>query len=537
MTMRPPRALVVCCPDWPVLAAGSPPGQPTAVVHANRVVAASPVARDDGVVPGQRRREAQGRCPGLVVVAHDPARDARAFEPVLQAVATLTPLVELTEPGTCTFATRGPSRYHGGDDALAVRAGALVAEALGLQAVESFGAGAFGIGAGTFGIGVADGRFAAALAARSAAGLGSPVVVAPGKSAEFLAPFPVSVLDDVALADLLPRLGLHTLGALAALPANDVVARFGPPGRVAHRRASGYDDRPVDARPPPPDLAVHLELDPPVTDLGPVAFAGKHLADELHSRLSAQGLACTRLMVVAETEHGERHERLWRHEHAFTAAALTERVRWQLDGWACAHSAPTGGIVLLRLIPDEVVPDAGRQLAFWGGRTQADERAGRAAARLMGLLGPEAVTVPEWRGGRDPGAVVAAVPVAAVDLAEREARVAPPPHGGPWPGSVPAPSPASVLVAPLPAEVVDAAGASVVVDSRCLVSEAPARLAVAGAPGRAVVAWAVPWPADERWWDPAGHRRRARFQLLTDDGAAHLAVLEAGRWWVEAAYD
>ncbi len=527
MTTRPPRALVVCCPDWPVLAACAPLGPPTAVVHANRVVAASPSARDDGVAPGQRRREAQGRCPGLVVVAHDPARDARAFEPVLQAVATLTPLVELTEPGVCTFATRGPSRYHGGDEALAARAGALVTEALGPERAV----------VGSFGIGVADGRFAAALAARSAAARDGPVVVAPGESAAFLAPFPVATLDDDPLADLLSRLGIRTLGALAALPSTDVVARFGPPGRLAHRRASGHDDRPVDARPPPPDLAVHLELDPPVTDLGPVAFAGKHLADELYGRLAARGLACTRLMVVAETEHGERHERLWRHEHAFTAAALTERVRWQLEGWASGSAAPTGGIVLLRLVPDEVVPDAGRQLAFWGGRTQADERAARAAARLMGLLGPEAVTVAEWRGGRDPATVVAAVPVAAVDLAEREARVAPPPQGGPWPGSVPAPSPASVLVAPLPAEVVDAAGVSVTVDGRCLVSAAPARLAVAGAPGRRVVAWAGPWPADERWWDPAGHRRRARFQLLTDDGAAHLAVLEAGRWWVEAAYD
>jgi protein ImuB len=324
-----------------------------------------------------------------------------------------------------------------------------------------------------------------------------------------------------------------------------MVARFGPAGRRAHRRASGLDDRPVDARPPPPDLAVHLELDPPVTDLGPVAFAGKHLADELHERLTARGLACTRLAVVAETDHGERHERLWRHEHAFTAAAITERVRWQLEGWGAGRDggwaggscAPTGGIVLLRLVPAEVVPDSGRQLAFWGGRTQADERAGRAAARLTGLLGPEAVTVPEWRGGRDPAAAVVPVPVAAVDLAERALRVAPVAGSGPWPGSVPAPSPASVLADPLPAEVIDAAGVTVAVDGRSLVSAAPARLAVAGGPGRAVVAWAGPWPADERWWDPAGHRRRARFQLVTDDGVAHLAVLEGGRWWVEAAYD
>jgi protein ImuB len=155
----------------------------------------------------------------------------------------------------------------------------------------------------------------------------------------------------------------------------------------------------------------------------------------------------------------------------------------------------------------------------------------------MGLLGPDAVTVPEWRGGRDPAAAVVTVRAATVDMNERERRVTPPPGTGPWPGRLPAPSPASVLAAPLPADVVDATGQVVSVNGRNLVSAPPARLAVAGGPGRAVVAWAGPWPADERWWDPVSHRRRARFQLVTDDGAAHLTVLEAGRWWVEAAYE
>jgi protein ImuB len=49
--------------------------------------------------------------------------------------------------------------------------------------------------------------------------------------------------------------------------------------------------------------------------------------------------------------------------------------------------------------------------------------------------------------------------------------------------------------------------------------------------------WAGPWPADERWWDPAAARRRARLQVLLDDGTAHLLVLEHGRWHLEATYD
>ena len=53
----------------------------------------------------------------------------------------------------------------------------------------------------------------------------------------------------------------------------------------------------------------------------------------------------------------------------------------------------------------------------------------------------------------------------------------------------------------------------------------------------AITAWAGPWPVTERWWDPAHARRQARFQLVTDDGSAWLAVVQDGRWLIEASYD
>ena len=83
------------CPDWPVLAAALVDGvdahRPVAVLHANRVVVCSPAARAEGVRRGLRKREAQARCPHLVVVEHDPGRDARAFEPVVAAVEARVP--------------------------------------------------------------------------------------------------------------------------------------------------------------------------------------------------------------------------------------------------------------------------------------------------------------------------------------------------------------------------------------------------------------------------------------------------------------
>jgi protein ImuB len=550
-----PRMLVVWCPDWPVLAAGAAPDSPAATVHANRVVACSPAARAEGVRPGLRRREAQGRCPGLELLVHDPARDARAFEPVLVAVERLTPWVEVLRPGECAFPARGAARHYGGEPALAVAVTSAVHAAIGRR--------------GGCRVGIADGTFAAGLAARRQA------VVPPGGSPGFLAPHPVATLDRPDLADLLVRLGLGTLGDLAALPRADLATRFGPEGVRAHRLASGLDERPAAARRPPPDLRVATELDPPADRVDIATFTAKVLADELAARLERLGLACTRLRVQAETDHGETLSRIWRLDtptprslgpdpsgstgappwkgsptdrgtpsgfpgprgsdpSGRLAAVMAERVRWQLDGWLTGRTDhPPGALTRLVLVPDEVVPDRGRQLGFWGQETEAGRRAARAMARIQGLLGPEAVHTARLRGGRDPADRVMFTPASDVPVPDPAAG----PMAVPWPGRVPAPAPAIVHPQPLPAEVVDAAGAGVVVDGRGLLGAPPSRLRVRGGPWSAITAWAGPWLVDERWWDPAAHRRLVRLQVTVDEGAAYLLRLTRGRWWVEATYD
>ena len=525
------RTTVVWCPDWPVVAAGVRPEVPGAVLHGNRVVSATSAARTEGVTRGQRRREAQSRCPDLLVVDHDPDRDARAFEPVVAAVERFTPLIEVLRPGVCAFATRGPSRYHGGDAALMGLVASAVADILD--------------GRGQTRVGTADGPFAAGIAARRPRP--DERLVPPGTSRAFLAPLPVSLLDRPELVDVLERLGVRTLGRFAGLPYADVLARFGPDGGAAHRLASGLDERPPDARPVPPSFEVAAELDPPVERVDQAAFVAKSLADELHNRLDGMGLACSRLCIRAETEHGEVLERRWRHEGALSVGAIADRVRWQLDGWlnGSAASRPSGGLSRLALVPDEVRVAAGRQLGFWGGQSAEGERAARALARVQGMLGPAAVKVPEWRGGRDPAAQIALVPAATVDLDGPRPATDPSWVEAPWPGQLPSPSPSTVLAsAPVAARVVDAEGRDIGVSGRGVPTAPPHRVAVGRPDARdreprwnEVVAWAGPWPVDERWWDPAAHRRRARFQVVTADGTARLLVLEAGRWSVEAVYD
>ncbi|MDG4832171.1 DNA polymerase Y family protein [Solwaraspora sp. WMMD1047] len=540
------RTLLLWCPDWPVIAAeivaGVPADEPVVVLRANRVIACSPAARAEGIRLGLRRREAQSRCPTLTTVDHDPGRDARAFEPVVAAVEEVVAGVEVVRPGACALAARGPARYFGGEESAAERIVEHVAQSC---AVESQ-------------IGIADGVFAAGLAARTGR------IVPPGGTAGFLADQPVEALGRPALTDLLRRLGVRTLAEFAALPAGDVLARFGFDGALAHRLAAGYDHRPLAVRSPPPDLAVADTFDEPLERVDTAAFAARSLAERLHARLAGYGLACTRLGIEAVTEHGQELHRVWRHDGLLTAAAIADRVRWQLDGWlsgtnrrggtagpavlggaglavggggAGALRRPTAGIVRLRLIPAGVLAQAGLQPGLWGETGEERERAHRALSRVQGILGPEAVVTAVLGGGRSPLDQTRLVPWG-------DERVPSRPAEPPWPGRLPGPAPAMVLAAPVPVTVYDTDGAPVGVTARLAVSAAPARLVVnTGQPDRSdarggeIVGWAGPWPIDERWWAPGEARRRARFQVCLADGTALLLSLSNGAWAIEAIYD
>jgi len=265
------------------------------------------------------------------VLERDDSREARRFEAVVAALQDVTPWLETWHPGSCSFGVKGPVRLSGGEANLVRRAARLASAAL--DDLVGSPAGHPGCG-----IGVADGRFAAGLAAgmADASGVdgGGAVVVPPGGVPAFLAPLSISVLERPALVDVLVRLGLDTLGAFAALPAADVVARFGAEGRDAHRLASGIDGRPPDPGPVPPDLAVSVAFDPPVERVDQAAFAARTLAEVLHGRLSDSGLACTLVLVEAETEHGERLARRWRDEGVLGPGALGSRPRRSTgSGW------------------------------------------------------------------------------------------------------------------------------------------------------------------------------------------------------------
>jgi protein ImuB len=531
----PVRVLALWSPDWPVTAAARAahltPDRPAAVVVANRVLACSAVARAAGVRRGLRRREAQARCPELVVLARDADRDARMFEPVVEAVEELAPGVEVIRPGLLALPVQGPAGYFGGELAAAER---LVDQVAGRAGVECQA-------------GIAEGLFAAVLAARRG------VAVAPGDAPAFLAPLEVEELDREPEVDrselvgLLRRLGLRSLGAFGALAASDVASRFGADAVLAHRLARGLDPRPPVRRWPPAELAVELELDPPVDRVDAAAFAARTLAQRLHGVLAAHGLSCTRLGVGARTTSGEELHRVWRCAEPLTPSGTADRVRWQLDSWLVRGGR--GAVDRLQLVPEETVGAGALQLGLWGDVGEADERAGRALVRVQALLGPEAVVTAVLTGGREPAERVRLVPWG--DDRDEAASRAPAASGGeagrasgspvrepppPWPGRLPAPSPAVVPPDPLPADLCDAAGDPVHLATPDLLTAAPRTLAVDGGPPRDVHGWAGPWPVAQRWWAPDGVAG-SRLQVLRADGAAFLLFARAGRWEVAGVYD
>jgi protein ImuB len=566
------RTAVLWVPDWPVLAAMEA-GQveshrPAAVHDGRRLTAVSAVARAQGVRRGMRRRQAQACCPDIVMLPTDEGRDVRSFEAVAIAAERVVAGVEVSRPGLLLLPAGGASRYHGGEQALAERLVGEVVEHTGHECQ----------------VGVADGLLAAILAARGG------LVVAPGLSPSFLAGRDVTDLAHATtqdaesaqvadLVDLLRRLGMRTLGDLAALPAADVAARFGQRGAWAHLLAGGGDLRPPARRRPEADVEVGCELDPPATRVDEATFAGRRLAEQLHDQLVERSASCGRLRITARTDTGEELVRTWRTDlgglGGLTANRITDRIRWQLDGWLTAgalrphgdstHPVPAA-LVHLAVAAEDVGPAGAEQGRLWGGPSGGDLRARRALLRVQGLLGGEGVLTATVQGGRGPGDQVHLAPWAEATQVAR-------PVDRPWPGRLPQPAPSTVYREPEPVQVVDADGVPVRIDVRLAMSGAPARVRLSpprrpgaarhgreeegpgegGREGRteryepsttepevgrdvAVVGWAGPWPSVERWWSRTP-QRRVYLQVSLEDGTALLLAQRDGSWGCEARYD
>jgi protein ImuB len=490
--------LCVWFPMWSLGRPDAPSGDPALIVD-DRVRAATEEVLAVGVSLGMPRREAEALAPFATVLVRDLGEEARRFEPVVEAIEDLIPRVEVVAPGLVFVPIAGAVRFYGGEEALA----RLMARELDTVAGRDRGGQAL--------VGVADGPFAARWAAATA-DVGRPRVVAD--TIDFLSRLDLTALreglDADELIDTFRWLGVSTLGELARLPRDALATRFGSPGLLAHRLASG-DDRFVDPRQIPPDLAVDAGFEEPLESLDAVAFAARALAERMLRGLRASGVAPHRVSILAEPAYGEARERIWRSADPFTEKALTDRVWWQLRAWIESGGIP-GGISRIRISPADL-SDEGRQLGLLQDEASKIE-AERALSRAQALVGPDRVLLGRAQGGRMPQERVV------------WSRWGEPPMGqerdvsAPWPGATPSPSPALVPPRLRPLEVEWDDGM-------------PTRVRL-GTRWEPVLTWSGPWRLSGRWW--AGEQDADRYQLVTSVGAL-LCVVAEGRAFLAGVYD
>jgi protein ImuB len=266
-------------------AALAPSGPPT---REARVGEASPAAEAFGVRAGTPLGEALARCPSLTLVPPDPAGVADRWERLLVRLESIGAAVEPERPGLACFAARGLLRLHGGslERVLAAARHALRQPAR---------------------LGVGPSRFCA-LAAASRARVRRPMVVAGGEAeaAVYLARLPVALLrgrrETVALPEPLERLGIATLGELAALPRAAVADRFGAQGLLAHELACGRDGK-LAPRQPPERLAEELELPEALSGIQ-LDHALRVLVDRLLARRERRGRTLRAVVLSAALVEG-----------------------------------------------------------------------------------------------------------------------------------------------------------------------------------------------------------------------------------------
>jgi protein ImuB len=190
-----------------------------------RVVAVSPAAQAQGLMPGLSRSAAEVRLPAVMLVPRAPVLEARALQERARRAFALTPFVSLEAPDTLLLEIAGSVRLFGGLEALLQQADAL----LGTQQLPVTCAVAPTVQAALWLV-----RGRPGTCVRTAAEL-------PGALAAV--PLAVTGWDDAVLSTC-ERLGVTTVGELARLPRDGIARRLAPQVPRCLDRAFGREPEP-----------------------------------------------------------------------------------------------------------------------------------------------------------------------------------------------------------------------------------------------------------------------------------------------------
>jgi len=329
-----------------------------------------------GIHPGMRLGEALARCPRLALIPPDPMGVADAWEAALQALEGIGAEVEAQTPGVVCFDGAALRRLHGSPSLATLR-----------SPVPAWLDGVVGASrravARPARIGAGPSRFCAVAGATRARSRRVEIVA----GAQDLAAAPVTVLRrDAACAGLvepLERLGIMTLGALAALPRASVADRFGKAGLRAQRLAAGHDD-PLRPRTAGECLQETLEL-PEAASGVQLGRALELLIDRLLAQRERRGRALRAVVLGARLVEGG----TWRERMVFREPLADPlRMRLVLAGRLALLPAPAES---LRLTVERFGPPAAPgEALFDDDRARRHARLREAVRQARAVGGPDA---------------------------------------------------------------------------------------------------------------------------------------------------
>ena len=309
---------------------------------------------------GMTSSQGLGRCANLRLLTRSLEQEATGTKALLEIAFSCSPWVEETAQGVCTFELRNARSDPG---TLAGRVLDHLAR-LDLEAQVGFAANAD----------------LALLAAHAA----EPLLVVEDAWV-FLAELPVAVLDPSPhAAAILLRWGVGTLGALGALPAQELTRRLGPEGRALWERATGRSQRLLRLAVLPVTYEESMEFEYEVQTLEPLLFVLRRFLDQLVLRLEAIYRVSAALTLTLRFEDGQEY-----HRH-FTIPAPTNNVETlfrvlhtHLENFTAPASIRT---LYLAAAP---APASREQFGLFETALRDPNRFSETLARLHALLGVE----------------------------------------------------------------------------------------------------------------------------------------------------
>ena len=222
----------------------------------------------------------------LHIYPRDLEAEKQAQQELLELALAISPRAEDTAPGLIVLDMAGLPDPHASASHFS-----LGAEKLGLEAH----------------VAVSQNRFVALCAARTQPGL---THVFPGQEAGFLQALPLDVLPlDAKEEETLRRWGIHTVGELARLPENSLVARFGARGGQLVKHVRGQQESVLCPYEPPRALEEKMDFDWQVTELASLSFPLAELLNRLCRKLEAHRLAAEEIRLSLKLADGSWFER------------------------------------------------------------------------------------------------------------------------------------------------------------------------------------------------------------------------------------